>query len=359
MDLRATLEELRNRVLAEIKKLKDEELQPDKLKERLAILRQEIFNRKGELAKALKRLSEIIENERPSMGELANKIKEDLEQALSTTEQTIQSKTDLGQDSFDPTLSGLAFSGFSSLGGGHVHPLTVARYELTDICERLGLSVVEGPELESEFYNFDALNILAGHAARDMQSTFWLKPVVSGQAPLLLRTHTSNQQVRALRAYGVPFYGVFPGRVYRYEATDARHDNTFDQFEGLVVDKNISVAHMLGVLETTLNEFLGRELVWRARPGYFPFVEPGLELDAACLCGGHQPLCRLCKGTGWMELLGCGLVHPKVLQAGGVDPQQWSGFAFGIGFTRLVMLRYNIPDIRLLLGGDIKFLRQF
>lgn len=359
MDLRATLEELRSRFLAEIKKLKDEELQPAKLKERLGILRQEIFSRKGELAKALKRLSEVIEKERPALGELANNIKSDLEQALVNTEQIVQSKVSRGQDLFDPTLDGLPFHGFGSVAGGHVHPLTVARYELTDICERLSLSVVEGPELESEWYNFDALNILAGHAARDMQSTFWLKPLASDQKPLLLRTHTSNQQVRALRSYGVPFYGVFPGRVFRYEATDARHENTFDQVEGLVVDKNINVAHMMGMLETILNEFLGRELVWRARPGYFPFVEPGLELDAVCLCGGHQPHCRLCKGTGWLEVVGCGLVHPKVLQAGGVDPQLWSGFAFGIGFTRLVMLRYNIPDIRLLLSGDVKFLRQF
>ena len=176
---------------------------------------------------------------------------------------------------------------------------------------------------------------------------------------LLLRTQTSPQQVRALRRYGAPFGGVFPGRVFRNEATDARHDQTFDQLEGLVVDRVVSVADMLGVLRALLNQFFGREVPVRVRPGYFPFVEPCLELDGGCVCGGRDVRCKVCGGSGWLELLGCGLVHPKVLEAGGLNSAEWSGFAFGIGVTRLAMLEFGIDDARLLLGNDWRFLRQF
>jgi phenylalanyl-tRNA synthetase alpha chain len=191
-----------------------------------------------------------------------------------------------------------------------------------------------------------------------MQDTIWLKHH-GNQPRLLMRTHTSPQQVRAMRTMGAPFYGVFPGRVFRNEATDARHEVTFDQLEGLVVDRSISMAHLLGVLESIVNQFFGREMRWRVRPGYFAFVEPGVELDAACLCDGKDSSCRICGGSGWLEMVGGGLVHPKVIEAGGLDPREWSGFAFGLGISRLAMLRYSIPDIRLLAGNDWRFIKQF
>ena len=359
MDLRATLEELRTRALGIIKRVDIDELEPAALVERVTKLRQDFLSRKGELAAALKRLSEATEADRQQLGELVNQIKDEIETALSSIT-ALKSKSNSAAVHIDPTLDPLPFTGFVSSGGGHLNPATLVRYRLEDICERLGLNIIEGPEVESEFYNFDSLNIPPDHPARDSQDTFWLggSESMTGEQ-LLLRTHTSSQQVRAMRTFKAPFYGVFPGRVFRNEATDARHENTFDQLEGLIVDKSISVAHLLGIMEAIIDEFFGREMKWRVRHGYFPFVEPGLEMDAACICEGKDSNCRLCKGSGWLEMLGCGLVHPKVLEAGGLDPNEWSGFAFGLCISRLAMLRYNIPDIRLLLGNDWRFMKQF
>ncbi len=341
MDLRATLEELQTRALGAIQRAGDD-------RSSLARLRDSFVGRKGELTEAIRRLAEAAPAERAGLGELAAKIKSEVEAALAT-----KAPATSHGGSFDPTLDPLLPS-----GTGHLNPLTLTRCRLEDISERMGFTIVEGPEVESEFYNFDCLNTPADHPARDIQDTFWLADKVGDQR-LVLRTQTSSQQVRALRTFGAPLYGVFPGRVFRNEATDVRHEMTFDQLEGLVVAKSISVAHLLGVLEEMMNQFFGREMRWRVRPGYFPFVEPGLELDAACLCGGEDSACRLCHSSGWLELLGCGLVHPTVLQAGGLDPTEWSGFAFGLGISRLAMLAYGISDIRLLSGNDWRFMRQF
>ena len=234
---------------------------------------------------------------------------------------------------------------------GALHPITLTQIELEHIFEGMGFSVYYGPEVESEYFCFEALNIPSDHPARDMQDTFWLKN------NLILRTHTSANQVRTILKAGAPLRAIFPGRCFRYEAIDPSHENTFYQCEGLVIDKNISVANLIAVMKTILGEVFRREVKVRLRPGFFPFVEPGFELDLNCLiCGGKG--CPTC-GDGWIELIPCGLVHPEVLRHGGIDPNEYSGFAFGIGLTRLAMMKYGIRDIRYLNGGDLRVNEQF
>ncbi|MGL6196205.1 MAG: phenylalanine--tRNA ligase subunit alpha, partial [Thermoguttaceae bacterium] len=245
----------------------------------------------------------------------------------------------------DLTLPGT----FKNLGA--LHPITLVQLEIEEIFQGMGFSVLYGPEVETEFYNFESLNVPKDHPARDMQDTFWL---TNNQ---VLRTHTSANQVRTLRRFGAPVRAVFPGRCFRYEAVDPSHENTFYQCEGLVVDKNISVANLIAVMKTILSEVFKRDVKVRLRPGFFPFVEPGFELDLNCLlCGGKG--CPTC-GDGWIELIPCGLIHPNVLRAGNIDPEEYSGFAFGMGLTRLAMMKYGIRDIRLLNCGDIRFNEQF
>ena len=235
---------------------------------------------------------------------------------------------------------------------GSLHPITSVQMELEDIFQGMGFMVLTGLEVESEHYNFDALNIPGDHPARDMQDTYWLTN------NLLMRTHTSANQVRALEQYGAPLRAIFPGRCFRYEATDASHETTFYQLEGLMVQEDISVANLIAVMRALLSQIFHREVTVRLRPGFFPFVEPGFELDLNCLlCGGKG--CPTCKGTGWLELIPCGLVHPKVLEYGRIDTSRYSGFAFGLGLTRLAMMKFGISDIRLMNSGDIRFCSQF
>ncbi len=234
---------------------------------------------------------------------------------------------------------------------GALHPVTMIQMELEQIFEGMGFCVLDSPEAETEFNNFESLNIPNDHPARDMQDTFWL------QNDMVLRTHTSANQVRALKRFGAPFRGIFPGRCFRYEAIDPSHENTFYQCEGLMIDRDISVAHLIGVMKTLLSEIFKKDVKVRLRPGFFPFVEPGFELDLNCLfCGGVG--CPTC-GDGWIELIPCGLVHPRVLEFGGIDPNEYSGFAFGLGLTRLAMMRYGIRDIRHFNSGDVRFYEQF
>ena len=234
---------------------------------------------------------------------------------------------------------------------GALHPITLAQMELEDIFQGMGFSVLYGPEVESEHYCFESVNIPHDHPACDMQDTFWLKN------QLILRTHTSANQVRTLERFGAPIRAIFPGRCFRYESIDPSHENTFYQCEGLVVDKDISVANLIAVMKTILSQVFRRDVRVRLRPGYFPFVEPGFELDLNCLfCGGKG--CPTC-GDGWIELIPCGLVHPQVLRFGGVDPREYSGFAFGVGLTRLAMMKYGIRDIRYLNCGDLRVNEQF
>ncbi len=218
---------------------------------------------------------------------------------------------------------------------------------------------MDGPEVESEYYNFEGLNIPADHPARDMQDTFFLQDKKDKKhGRMVLRTHTSPVQVRTMEKYGAPLRVIVPGRTFRYEATDASHDTTFYQVEGLLIDKDISLSHLKGVMAEFLTRLFGKPVKVRFRPGYFPFVEPGLELDFSCLLCKEKG-CRVCKHTGWIEFMGAGMVHENVLKAGGIDHKKYQGWAFGFGLTRLVMMRYGITDIRLLSSGDLRFARQF
>lgn len=251
---------------------------------------------------------------------------------------------------FDATLPG------ARVERGALHPIVAVTRELEDLFTSMGWTVLDGPEVETEEFNFDALNIQPDHPARETMDTFWVA-TPPGAPRLVMRTHTSPVQVRAMRRLKPPFRAIVPGKVFRNESVDASHEHTFHQMEGLVVGKGISVGHLIGAMKTLLRGIFGRDIEIRLRPGYFPFVEPGFELDARCpFCTAG---CSVCKRSTWIELLPCGMVHPNVLRAGGIDPEEWTGFAFGLGLSRLVMLRYSIDDIRHLLGGDVRFLAQF
>ncbi|MBI4090474.1 MAG: phenylalanine--tRNA ligase subunit alpha [Candidatus Komeilibacteria bacterium] len=300
--------------------------------------------RKGILTQAMRQVKEIAHEERPRIGKLANDIREEVERMVKTARQKFGDTAEAVV--FDATVPG------ERKNLGHVHPLTIIQYQLEDIFRQMGFMVLDGPEVESEYYNFTALNIPADHPARDTQDTFWLR---DGN---LLRTHTSPVQVRALQKHGAPFRGIVPGRVFRYEATDASHEHTFHQMEGLMVDRDISIGNLVAVMKALLQNIFNTTVDVRLRPGFFPFVEPGFELDIKCLIC-HGTGCPVCKRTGWVELIPCGLVHPAVLRAGNVDPEIFSGFAFGLGLSRLVMMKYGIDDIRLLMSGDLRFINQF
>ncbi|MDD2935026.1 MAG: phenylalanine--tRNA ligase subunit alpha [Candidatus Pacebacteria bacterium] len=237
----------------------------------------------------------------------------------------------------------------------HIHPVTRLIREISSIFIELGFEVAQGPEMEDEYYNFDALNVPQDHPARDMQDTFWLEPK---NLKKLLRTQTSDVQIRYMKENKPPVAIIVPGRVFRNEATDATHDAQFNQMEGLMIGKDISVAHLKTVLETFLKKLFGDDVTIRMRPGYFPFVEPGLEIDMVCFkCGGKG--CPSCSHSGWIEILGAGMVHPKVLNNVGIDSRELQGFAFGLGIDRIVMLKYGIDDIRLMYSGDLRFNQQF
>ncbi|MGB0647312.1 MAG: phenylalanine--tRNA ligase subunit alpha [Bradymonadia bacterium] len=305
--------------------------------------------KKGEITQLSKLIGTLPGSERRAFGQAVNESKGVVLDAIQRkrdelTERQIESE--LSDESFDPTRTDI------QTGNGTLHPLTIVQEELEEIFSAMGFMVLDYPEIEDEFHNFEALNIPADHPARDMQDTFWLK---NGS---LLRTHTSPGQIRAMGEFQVPFRAVFPGKVFRYEAVDASHEHTFHQIEGLMVASEVSVANLISVMKTALSEIFRRDVEVRLRPGYFPFVEPGFELDMRCLiCGGSG--CKVCKNSGWVEFLGCGLVHPNVLTAAGLDPNKVQGWAFGMGLSRLVMMRYQVDDIRHLMSGDIRFLKQF
>lgn len=331
------LRELKEQALREIKNLKDSGALED--------FKKQYLGRKGELATVLKEVKNLAVEEKPKIGKLANEVKQELTDLFSSTEKIIKNKGN-SRVSFDPSVPGQART------VGTIHPLSATQYEIEDIFSQMGFMVYDGPQVESDFYNFTALNTPDDHPARDSQDTFWL------ESGFLLRSQTSNLQVRMLEKHGVPFRGIFPGRVFRNEATDASHDHTFYQLEGLMVDKDINIGNLISVMKAMLSAVFRREVDVRLRPGFFPFVEPGFEMDIKCLiCDGKG--CSVCKQSGWLELMPCGMVHPEVLKFGGVDPNEYSGFAFGLGLTRLVMMKYRIDDIRILQSGDIRFLKQF
>jgi len=315
----------------------------------LQSVRVEVLGRKGALAKVSKEMGQLAPEERARIGKLLNAAKQKLESAVESRQRQFDEESlaaRLDAEWLDLTLPA------PGPRAGHLHPITQIQTEIEDLFVSLGFSVLDGPEVEDEYHNFDALNIPADHPARDMQDTFWL---TDGN---LLRTHTSPVQVRGMERLGPPLRMIAPGRAFRNENVDASHEHTFYQIEGMMVDREVSVAHLIYFMKTLLTAIFMREVTVRLRPGYFPFVEPGFELDIKCLiCGGAG--CPVCKQSGWVELLPCGLVNPNVLRMSGIDPDEWNGFAFGLGLTRLVMMRYGIDDIRLLQGGDLRFLQQF
>jgi phenylalanyl-tRNA synthetase alpha chain len=312
-------------------------------------VRVEVLGRKGALAQASKQMGGLAPQERARIGKLLNAVKETLEAALDARKaefdrQALAARLD--REWVDLTLPA------PGPRPGALHPVTQVQMEIEDLFTSMGFAVLSGPEVETEWHNFDALNIPADHPARDMQDTFWL------DGGNLLRTHTSPVQVRGMQKLGPPLRMIAPGRVFRNEEVDASHEHTFYQLEGMMVDRDVSVAHLIYFMKTLLSQIFRRDVTVRLRPGYFPFVEPGFELDIQCLiCGGGG--CPVCKQGGWVELLPCGLVNPNVLRMSGIDPEEWNGFAFGLGLTRLAMMRYGIDDIRLLQSGDLRFLKQF
>ncbi len=312
-------------------------------------LRLKYFGRKGFLA--LLRMGVDFTSMTPDMRGEFGKGFNDLKNLMDSTIGELEKKSKLAAADAKKVMLDMTLPG-SGKSLGSLHPITLVQMELEDIFMSMGFMIETGFEVETEYYNFDALNTPFDHPAREMQDTFWL---TNG---MLLRTQTSAIQVRALEKYGAPLKIIAPGRCFRYESIDANHENTFYQLEGLMVDKYISVANLISVMKLLLSQVFHREVETRLRPGYFPFVEPGFELDIKCLiCGGKG--CKSCKNAGWLELCPCGLVHPNVLRHGGADPGEWSGFAFGLGLTRLAMMKYGIPDIRLFNNGDIRMLEQF
>jgi len=315
----------------------------------LEAVRVEALGRKAPLAQFGKEMGKLPPEDKARIGKLLNAARQNLEHALEARQKAFaQAALEARLDSewVDLTLPA------PGPRRGHLHPITRIQRELEELFRSLGFAVLDGPEVEDEYHNFDALNIPPDHPARDMQDTFWL------DGGNLLRTHTSPVQVRGMERLGPPLRMIAPGRVFRNESVDASHEHTFYQLEGMMIDRDVSVANLLYFMKTLLTAIFHREVTVRLRPGYFPFVEPGFELDIQCLiCGGSG--CPVCKHSGWVELLPCGLVNPKVLSMSGIDPEEWGGFAFGLGLTRLVMMRYAIDDIRHLQGGDLRFLEQF
>ncbi|MGI5826837.1 MAG: phenylalanine--tRNA ligase subunit alpha [Patescibacteria group bacterium] len=323
-----------------------------KTPEELLDFEHRFLSRKGELAKLIGQIKNLEGDARKEFGAAVNKLKVQLTQEFEEVRAQLNSTSAVAAVT-DSTLPG------KEIEIGHLHPLTLVRREIENLFTSMGFMVLDGPELESDYYNFESLNIPKHHPARDMQDTFYIdKKNEDGDYDLLMRTQTSNVQVRALKKYGAPLKAIIPGRAFRNEATDARHEHTFYQLEGLMVGENINFAHLKSFCEIVGKKLYGPNTKLRMRPKFYPFVEPGSNGEYTCfLCEGKG--CRVCKGSGWLEILGCGLIHPDVLRAGGLDPEKYSGFAFGFGLSRLVMLKYGIDDARLLMSGDKRFLNQF
>ena len=305
---------------------------------------------RGELKNLSSVMPKLTKEERPVVGQKINTVKTELERALAQKRESLKQRElmlALEQERIDVTLPG------REQPAGHMHPISRTILEVAQIFERMGFQIVQGLEVETDYHNFQALNIPADHPARDMQDTFWVAP---GQ--ILLRTHTSPMQVRVMKQMHPPVRVLVPGKVYRNEAIDASHEAMFHQIEGLLVDEYCTMADLKGCLERFAHEMFGEGRKLRFRGSYFPFTEPSAEVDIDCpLCDGKG--CRVCKYSGWLEILGSGMVHPKLLREVGYDPTRYRGFAFGMGVERIAMLKYSIGEIRLFSGNDLRFLRQF
>jgi len=310
------------------------------------------LGRKSEFNTLLRGVKELSAEERKAVGAKGNAVKHELYRAFETARTTSHAATtDWEAERIDVTLPGVGRV------AGYLHPITLIEEEIEDIFFSMGFSVADGPEVESEWYNFDALNFPPDHPARDMQDAFWLTETW-GKKKYLPRTHTSSVQVRYMETHKPPFQIIIPGRIFRNEATDASHEHTFHQFECLVVGDDISVANFKSVAEVFFTAFFEKKTEVRLRPSFFPFTEPSFEFDVSCmLCGGAG--CPVCKGTGWLEIGGAGMVHQNVFVAAGYPRGRYQGFAWGFGLTRLAMMKYRISDIRLLMSGDLRFIQQF
>lgn len=312
-------------------------------------VRIKFLGKKGELTGILKQMGKLSAEERPVVGQLANVIRSEIEAKIEEDSKAIAQKLQaekLKAEKIDVTLPGKA----KVLGSRH--PLTVVLDDIKDVFIGMGFDIVDGPEVEKDYYNFEALNIPKDHPARDTQDTFYINENI------VLRTQTSPVQVRVMEKQQPPIRIISPGRVFRSDAVDATHSPLFHQIEGLVVDKGVSFADLKGTLEIFIKQLYGEDSVVRFRPHHFPFTEPSAEVDVQCF-NCHGAGCPLCKGEGWIEILGCGMVHPKVLETCNIDPEVYSGFAFGLGLERIAMRRYNINDLRLFFENDVRFLKQF
>lgn len=317
--------------------------------EKLNEIKVAILGKKGELTEVMKTMKDIPPEERPQFGQIVNDTRQAIEEVLENAKKDIAKKmreNQIKRETIDVTLPA------KKANVGHRHPNTIALEEVERIFIGMGYEVVEGPEIEYDYYNFEALNIPANHPAKDEQDTFYINDKI------VLRTQTSPVQVRQMERGKLPIRMIAPGRVFRADEVDATHSPSFHQIEGMVIDKNITFADLKGTLAEFAKELFGPDTKVKFRPHHFPFTEPSAEMDVTCFkCGGKG--CRMCKGEGWIEILGCGMVHPKVLKMSGIDPEEYSGFAFGVGLERIALLKYEIDDMRLLYENDARFLKQF
>ena len=322
-----------------------------KAAEDLAALRVKYLGKKGELTAVLKQMGKLSAEERPVMGQLANDVRAALEKAIESQSAVLAESAmaaKLESETLDVSIPG------KEVTLGHKHPMYAVLDEIKEIFLNMGFEIFDGPEVETEDYNFTKLNTPADHPAREWSDTFYL----TEDSTILLRTQTSPMQIRAMEAHGVPIRMISPGRVYRKDEVDATHSPMFHQIEGLVVDRGVTMADLKGTLNLLVEKLYGKGTVTRFRPHHFPFTEPSCEMDVQCHeCGGKG--CRVCKGEGWIEILGAGVVHPKVLEGCGIDPNVYSGWAFGMGLERLALRRFNISDLRLIFENDVRFLEQF
>jgi len=335
--------------LEEIKKKALESIESSESLDTLNDVRVNILGKKGELTAVLKSMKDVAPEDRPKVGQMVNEVRVEIESALENAKKKLEQaalEARLAEEEIDVTLPA------KKQPRGHRHPNTTVLEEVENIFIGLGYEVVEGPEVEKDYYNFEALNIPEDHPAKDEQDTFY----VNGD--ILLRTQTSGTQVHEMEKGKLPIRMIAPGRVFRSDEVDATHSPSFHQIEGLVIDKNITFADLKGTLAVFAKELFGEDTKVKFRPHHFPFTEPSAEADVSCFkCGGKG--CRFCKGSGWIEILGCGMVHPKVLEMSGIDPNEYSGFAFGVGLERITLLKYEIDDMRLLYENDERFLKQF
>ena len=319
--------------------------------EALEALRVKYLGKKGELTAILKQMGKLSAEERPVMGQLANQIRAEIEQVIDSTRTKLEAKAlevKLQAETLDVTIPGEA------LRMGHKHPMYMALDEIKDIFVGMGFTVLDGPEVELATYNFDKLNAEEGHPSRDWSDTFYF----TEDSSIMLRSQTSPMQVRAMETMELPIRIVAPGRVYRKDEVDATHSPMFHQVEGMVIDKGVTMADLKGTLNAVMEQLFGEGTVTRFRPHHFPFTEPSCEMDVQChKCGGKG--CPTCKGEGWIEVLGAGMVHPKVLEMSGIDSEEYTGWAFGMGLERLAMRRFKIADLRLIFENDVRFLEQF